>query len=105
PDVANSLNNLGGLYFSQGRYSEAEPLYLQSLQLWQKLLGDEHPGVATSLNNLAVLYCHQDRFQEAEPLLMKALEMRDRLLGPQHPDTISTRKSLENFKAAMNRKY
>ncbi|MGB5771821.1 MAG: tetratricopeptide repeat protein, partial [Crocosphaera sp.] len=26
PDVATSLNNLAGLYYSQGRYSDAEPL-------------------------------------------------------------------------------
>ncbi|WP_146034064.1 tetratricopeptide repeat protein, partial [Nostoc cycadae] len=33
PSVANSLNNLALLYNSQGRYSEAEPLYIQALAL------------------------------------------------------------------------
>ncbi len=28
PDIATSLNNLAGLYVSQGRYTEAEPLFL-----------------------------------------------------------------------------
>jgi tetratricopeptide (TPR) repeat protein len=54
--VATSFNNLAELYKSQGRYSEAEPLYQQALALRQKLLGDEHPDVATSFNNLALLY-------------------------------------------------
>jgi tetratricopeptide (TPR) repeat protein len=31
PSTATSLNNLAGLYESQGRYSEAEPLYKQVL--------------------------------------------------------------------------
>ncbi|NDJ16033.1 tetratricopeptide repeat protein, partial [Myxacorys almedinensis A] len=31
PTVAMSLNNLASLYDSQGRYSEAEPLYEQAL--------------------------------------------------------------------------
>jgi len=31
--VANSLNNLANLYKSQDRYTEAEPLYLQALEL------------------------------------------------------------------------
>jgi tetratricopeptide (TPR) repeat protein len=53
PDVATSFNNLAALYESQGRYSEAEPLFQQALALRQKLLGDEHPSVATSFNNLA----------------------------------------------------
>jgi hypothetical protein len=48
-----SLNNLAGLYHSQGRYTEAEPLYLEALDLRKQLLGDNHPDVALSLNNLA----------------------------------------------------
>jgi tetratricopeptide (TPR) repeat protein len=32
-DLATSLNNLAGLYDAQGRYSEAEPLYQQALEL------------------------------------------------------------------------
>ena len=42
-DVATSLNNLALLYFSQGRYEEAEPLYIQALDMRKKLLGEEHP--------------------------------------------------------------
>ncbi|TYT71705.1 tetratricopeptide repeat protein, partial [Microcystis aeruginosa] len=33
PDVATSLNNLAGLYRSQGKYTEAEPLFLEALDL------------------------------------------------------------------------
>ena len=65
-DVATSINNLAGLYDSQGRYEDAEPLCIQALQMSQKLLGQEHPDVATSLNNLALLYDHQGRYAEAE---------------------------------------
>jgi tetratricopeptide (TPR) repeat protein len=31
--VATDLNNLATLYRTQGRYGEAEPLYLQALEL------------------------------------------------------------------------
>ncbi|WP_130758759.1 tetratricopeptide repeat protein, partial [Microcystis aeruginosa] len=68
PDVAASLNNLAGLYKSQGRYTEAEPLYREALDLRKRLLGDNHPDVAASLNNLAGLYKSQGRYTEAEPL-------------------------------------
>ncbi len=37
-------NNLAELYNFQGRYSEAEPLYIQALALRRKLLGEEHPS-------------------------------------------------------------
>ncbi|MGC1393533.1 MAG: tetratricopeptide repeat protein [Coleofasciculaceae cyanobacterium] len=84
-DLATSLNNLAGLYKSQGRYTEAEPLYLQALELRQRLLGDNHPLVAQSFNNLAALYKSQGRYTEAEPLHLQALELTQRLLGDNHP--------------------
>jgi tetratricopeptide (TPR) repeat protein len=52
PDVAQSLNNLAELYRSQGRYPEAEPLYLEALDLYKRLLGDNHPNTKTCRNNL-----------------------------------------------------
>ncbi|MEQ8961601.1 MAG: CHAT domain-containing tetratricopeptide repeat protein, partial [Coleofasciculus sp. C2-GNP5-27] len=84
--IAYSLNELGILYDNQGRYSEAEPLYRQALEMTKRLLGEEHPHVAQSLNNLALLYRSQGRYSEAEPLYLQALEMRKRLLGEEHPD-------------------
>jgi tetratricopeptide (TPR) repeat protein len=52
-DVTTSLNNLAGLYNSQGRYEKAEPLYQKALEISQRLFKGDHPDVATSLNNLA----------------------------------------------------
>ncbi|OUL28469.1 tetratricopeptide repeat protein, partial [Nostoc sp. 106C] len=82
------------LYDSQGRYSEAEPLYLQALSLKRRLLGEEHPSVATSLNNLAGLYDSQGRYSEAEPLYLQALGIRERQLGVNHPKTVNVRENL-----------
>jgi hypothetical protein len=33
PDIAWSLSNLAGLYDSQGRYGEAEPMYVEALEM------------------------------------------------------------------------
>ncbi len=85
-DLSSSMSNLAELYRYQGRYSEAEPLYLQALELRKRLLGEEHPDVATSLHNLALLYKYQGRYSEAEPLYLQALELRKGLLGGEHPD-------------------
>jgi tetratricopeptide (TPR) repeat protein len=51
PDVATSLNNLAGLYESQGRYSEAEPLYQQALEIYERQLGVNHPYTVTCRKN------------------------------------------------------
>jgi tetratricopeptide (TPR) repeat protein len=55
PDVAASLNNLALLYKSQGRYSEAEPLYIQALDICERRLGANHPNTVTTRDNLAYL--------------------------------------------------
>jgi tetratricopeptide (TPR) repeat protein len=48
PDVANSLNNLAALYYSQGQYAKAENLYERALAIWEKALGPEHPTWPTA---------------------------------------------------------
>jgi tetratricopeptide (TPR) repeat protein len=56
PDTITSMNNLAGLYKSQGRYGEAEPLYTKALQLCEKVLGKEHPDtITTGLNYISLL--------------------------------------------------
>ena len=87
PDTALSLNNLAVLYDSQGKLTEAEPLYRRALEIRERVLGPDHPDTALSLNNLAVLYQVQGKLTEAEPLYRRALEIRERVLGPDHPDT------------------
>jgi tetratricopeptide (TPR) repeat protein len=87
PDLASILTNLAGLYYAQGRYPEAEPLYRRSLEIQEKVLGPEHPEVATSLNNLAALYHSQGRYAEAEPLYQRSLRISEKVLGSEHPET------------------
>jgi tetratricopeptide (TPR) repeat protein len=86
------------LYYFQGKYKEAEPLYQQALALRQKLLGDDHPDVATSLNNLALLYYSQGKYKEAEPLYQQALNIFEQRLGIDHPHTIIVRGNLEHLR-------
>ena len=94
PMWLTSLNNLALLYYAQGKYAEAEPLYQRSLAIWEKALGPEHPDVATSLNNLAALYRAQGKYAEAEPLYQRALAIREKTLGPEHPDVATSLNNL-----------
>ena len=82
---ALSLNGLASLYYSQGKYNEAEPLYQRSLSITEKQLGENHPEVATSLNNLAGLYKDQGKYNEAEPLYRRSLSIMENQLGESHP--------------------
>ncbi|MCY7286148.1 MAG: tetratricopeptide repeat protein, partial [Cyanobacteria bacterium CAN_BIN43] len=94
PEMATSLARLASLYRAQGRYGEAEPLYVRSLHIREQQLGSDHPDTATSLNNLALLYESQGRYSEAEPLFLQALEIRRSQLGQDHPDTATSLGSL-----------
>ena len=82
-----SLNNLALLYRSQGKYGDAEPLYVRALAICEQHLGPQHPDTAPSLNNLAALYNHQGKYAQAEPLFQRAFTIREQVLGNSHPDT------------------
>ena len=101
--LATSLNNLAFLYKSQGKYSEAEPLYLDALEMRRRLFTGDHPNVATSLNNLAVLYYSQGKYSEAEPLYLDALEMTKRLFTGDHPDVASILNNLASLYDSQGR--
>ncbi len=90
PAIADSLNNIAELYRLQGRYLEAQPLYLQALAIRKNLFGDEHPDIAQALNNIAALYFLQGSYTEAEQKYLEALALWKRLLGDEHPDVATS---------------
>jgi hypothetical protein len=94
PSVARSLYNLANLFFSEGRYADAEPLYQRSLKIVGAALGPDHPDLARSLAGLAALYKAQGRYASAEPLLTRSLAIREKILGPDHPDVAFSLSSL-----------
>jgi tetratricopeptide (TPR) repeat protein len=94
PDVAVSLNNLGLLYESQGRYGNAEPLLKRSLAIAEKTLGTNNPDFATSLSSLASLYEAQGRYGDAEPLFKRSLEINEKALGPDHSQVANSLSNL-----------
>jgi tetratricopeptide (TPR) repeat protein len=59
PDVAASYNNLAALYYSQGRYTEAETLLIKALEIASLSLGENHPNTITFRENLKSLREHR----------------------------------------------
>jgi tetratricopeptide (TPR) repeat protein len=94
--LATSLNNLAGLYRSQGKWAEAEPLYDEALAIRRTLFGDRpNNDLAASLNNLAGLYRSQGKWAEAEPLYDEALAICRTLFGERPNNNLAT--SLNNL--------
>ncbi len=85
-ETAESLEALGNLLRRIGKESEAEPLFRQSVSLYGKVLGGEHPDYANALESLALFYVNRRQYDLAGPLLQRVLEIREKVLGPEHHD-------------------
>jgi tetratricopeptide (TPR) repeat protein len=84
--LVRALTRAGDLRQQQGRYREAERLFLEAITVAERAFGATHLEVSTPLNNLAVCYKYLARFAEAGPLYQRALAITEASLGPDHPD-------------------
>jgi hypothetical protein len=70
PDTLTSMANLALTYRNQGRWKEAESLFVQVMEMEKKVLGEEHLLTLTSMSYLASTYNNQGRWREAESLFV-----------------------------------
>src|SRR5262249_8745998 len=68
----HSYNNLAANQNAQGKSAEAEKGFLKALEIFRKVLGEEHPDTALSYNNLASNQQAQGKYAEAEQLWTKS---------------------------------
>jgi len=69
-----SLNNLGNVYRSQGKWNEAIACYEQSLQI-QRAIGDVQ-GEGATLTNLGLVYKSQGKWNEAIDCYEQSLQIK-----------------------------
>jgi CHAT domain-containing protein/tetratricopeptide (TPR) repeat protein len=96
PDLAASLDNLGGILWDQGDYDGALPFFQKTLAMVERLYPKAkypggHPEVALSLNKLGGLLYKRGDYDGALPYLTKSQAMYERLYPPDkypqgHPD-------------------
>ena len=84
------LHSLGWCSLLQGKYSEAEAIYRQTLQLRETVLGKDHPDTLASMNNLAISLRNQGKYAEAEAIYRQTLQLRETVLGKDHPSTLAS---------------
>jgi len=89
-DVAASLNNIGIVYNSQGKYDLALEKHEESLHIKIKIFGYEHPDVATSLNSLGLVYRKLGDLDKALEYHEKALAIEIKFKGHEHLDVANT---------------
>jgi tetratricopeptide (TPR) repeat protein len=80
PDLAVSLNTLGGVLQAEGRLAEAETLLCEAMALEKKLPDGEQPDLADLLAGVAEVLVAQGKFAEAEPSARECLAVREKRL-------------------------
>jgi tetratricopeptide (TPR) repeat protein len=86
-DLAYGLTNLGALYQARRRYSDAERLFRQAMEIDSSLFGDLSLRVANDRNSLGGLFAAQHRYELAAAMLEKALAATEQRVGTGHPNS------------------
>ncbi len=81
---ATKMNDLALLYKSRRNYSDAEPLYQKALDIYERIMGTEHPNVAITLSNLAQLAKAKKNYKRSENLYLRALVIYKTAFGNEH---------------------
>ncbi|MCP4438965.1 MAG: CHAT domain-containing protein [Aureispira sp.] len=78
-------SDLGYYYMQAGYYLEAEPQFIESIDIYNQLpINNRLTYYAQSLNNLGYLYINMGRYEEAEPLYIQAKNIKEKTIGVQH---------------------
>jgi CHAT domain-containing protein/plasmid replication initiation protein len=84
--VAYLLNSLGWAYKDQELYDQAEPFFIESKDIYEKIRGKEHTDYIRACGDLAGLYKVWKSYTKAEQLYIEAKDLRAKVLGKEHPD-------------------
>lgn len=75
---------------------DAETIYEQALQSYEKALGLDHSSTLNSVNKMGLVYKDQGRLSDFETMFRQALQGREKMLGPDHTSTMDTVLNLGN---------
>jgi serine/threonine-protein kinase len=82
PNTLKAMNDIAWLYCMQGRYEQAESMFVETLESRRRVLGKEHPDTQMSMNNLAWFQatCPEAEFRNGAKAIeyaTKACELTD----------------------------
>jgi tetratricopeptide (TPR) repeat protein len=80
PDAPDFLNNLPMLYLKEKRFSEAQNIYEDSLEIMMSNLGPNHINVANTLTNMGKFYRKMGNRAKAEEMEEKAKIIRQKAI-------------------------
>ncbi len=87
PQVASTLNEMGGVALARDRFAEAEVLARRVLAIYRTVYGGKHAFTGVGVSNLASVYVAQQQYARAEPLYREAIEIFTESQGAEHLNT------------------
>ena len=87
PQVASTLNELGGVALARGRFDEAEALARRVLAIYRTVYGRKHAFTGVGVANLASVYMKHNQYSQAEPLFREAIGIFTETQGAEHLNT------------------
>jgi tetratricopeptide (TPR) repeat protein len=92
--LAADMVALAAILDGQQKFDEAEPLYIEALQILERSPQDNAGEIAVALNDLGALYAQRGLSDRAEDLLTRAADMKKQTIGEKHPDVAVTLNNL-----------
>ncbi len=80
--IGDSLQSLGFLYYTTGKYADAAEAQREAASIYQEAWGEDSLGAAKSLNQLAITLANKGDLQEALEVQFQALD-----IFRSHPDS------------------
>lgn len=103
-DAVVARNNLARLLASAGRLPEAEQLYLETLAIIGKVMGEAHPHYSVVSSNLGETLLLQKRYAEARARVEAARPKLLAAMGPESPFVKTATERLLKIYAALGLK-
>ena len=89
-DDAKSYDTTAFKCYQGGNYPKALEFYTKALNIYEKVLGKDHPDTASSYNDIGTVYNAIGDYPKALEFRTKALNIREKVLGKDHPDTATS---------------
>lgn len=96
-DYANVVYGMAGVHWLLNRNITAKDLFLESLELYKKIVGKDSDIYIQNLVSLGKFFRSQDKFQESEQYLKEAIELTEAGKIDCYPCYIQTIEALGNL--------
>lgn len=87
PQVASTLNELGGVALARGRFGEAAAMAQRVLTIYRTAYGRRHQFTGVGVANLASVYMKEEQYSRADPLFREAIAIFTETQGARHLNT------------------